>query len=342
MKKLSLLAAFFCLFLTSATFAQKDGLVAPNFAGTWDLDVMKSKLPERTRVESGTLTVTQTDRELTVATDFKRAARSENPPPQPPTGDNGAMRPDGNRGGMRGGGGRGMTGGGNGTVTYSLDGKETKTESETSDGMPAATLALKAEAEKDGRLKLVSSRSFETQMGAMTVKTVDVWELLDNGKTLKITRETETPRGSQSAEMYFTRKTAGDVTVESPSDAVSIGSTAEPVYQAPVNSNENNTLGAQEDSSVRTINGGVINGKASKLPQPEYPPAAMAVNASGTVNVEVVLDEQGKVISAKAVSGHPLLRAAAEEAARAAEFAPTRLSGATVRVRGIITYNFIL
>jgi TonB family protein len=91
----------------------------------------------------------------------------------------------------------------------------------------------------------------------------------------------------------------------------------------------------------KTISGGVLNGKAYELPKPSYPPAARAVGASGAVSVQVLIDENGGVISAKAVSGHPLLQAAAVEAARGAKFAPTRLSGVPVRVAGIITYNFV-
>ena len=91
----------------------------------------------------------------------------------------------------------------------------------------------------------------------------------------------------------------------------------------------------------RTINGGVINGKATNLVKPEYPAAARAVRASGAVNVQVTIDEQGNVISASAVSGHPLLRAAAVQAARASTFSPTRLSGQPVKVTGIIVYNFV-
>jgi TonB family protein len=88
------------------------------------------------------------------------------------------------------------------------------------------------------------------------------------------------------------------------------------------------------------ISGGVLNGKAISLPQPAYPPAAKAVHASGTVNVQVTVDEKGNVTSASAVSGHPLLRAAATAAARQARFAPTKLSGEPVKVNGVITYNF--
>jgi TonB family protein len=89
------------------------------------------------------------------------------------------------------------------------------------------------------------------------------------------------------------------------------------------------------------ISGGVLNGKAISLPPPEYPPAAMAVRASGAVSVQVLIDENGSVISAAAVSGHPLLRAAAEAAAREAKFSPTLLSGQSVKVSGILTYNFV-
>lgn len=91
----------------------------------------------------------------------------------------------------------------------------------------------------------------------------------------------------------------------------------------------------------KTISGGVLNGKAISLPKPEYPPAAMAVRASGAVSVQVLIDENGYVISANAVSGHPLLRAAAESAARGAQFAPTLLEGNPVKVSGVITYNFV-
>lgn len=90
----------------------------------------------------------------------------------------------------------------------------------------------------------------------------------------------------------------------------------------------------------KTISGGVINGKAIDLPKPSYPAAARAVRASGAVNVQVTVDENGDVISANAVSGHPLLRAAAVSAARNAKFKPTLLSGKPVKVTGVIVFNF--
>jgi len=89
------------------------------------------------------------------------------------------------------------------------------------------------------------------------------------------------------------------------------------------------------------ISGGVLNGKAISLPKPQYPPIARAAHAAGTVVVQVLIDENGSVVSAKAVSGHPLLQAVAVAAARQARFSPTKLSGQPVKVTGVIQYNFV-
>lgn len=86
---------------------------------------------------------------------------------------------------------------------------------------------------------------------------------------------------------------------------------------------------------------GVINGNATSLPKPRYSSAAKAVGARGKVNVRVLINENGRVVSADAVSGHPLLRNAAEAAARQARFSQTLLSGRPVKVSGVIVYNFL-
>lgn len=100
-------------------------------------------------------------------------------------------------------------------------------------------------------------------------------------------------------------------------------------------------VSAQTDQKIKTISKGVVNGSAISLPTPVYPAAAKAVGAGGAVNVQVTIDEQGNVISASAVSGHPLLRQASEQAARAAKFNPTLLSGIAVKVTGVLVYNFV-
>jgi protein TonB len=90
------------------------------------------------------------------------------------------------------------------------------------------------------------------------------------------------------------------------------------------------------------VSGGVLNGKAISLPKPAYPAIAKTARASGTVVVQVTIDENGSVISANAISGPPLLRAAAVTAARGARFSPTKLSGQPVKVTGVINFNFTL
>jgi TonB family protein len=88
--------------------------------------------------------------------------------------------------------------------------------------------------------------------------------------------------------------------------------------------------------------GGVFQASATNRVEPVYPPLAKAARVSGAVVVEVTLDEEGNVISARALSGHPLLKDAAVAAARDWRFKPTTLTGVPVRVIGTITFNFYL
>jgi TonB family protein len=94
-----------------------------------------------------------------------------------------------------------------------------------------------------------------------------------------------------------------------------------------------------ESDSAAT--GGFLNGRALVLPKPAYSRIARAAHASGTVTVQVVIDETGSVIASHAVSGHPLLVPAALVAARGAKFTPPKFCGEPLRVTGVITYNFI-
>ena len=85
----------------------------------------------------------------------------------------------------------------------------------------------------------------------------------------------------------------------------------------------------------RNLNGGILNGMAVSLPRPIYPPMAKQIGASGEVRVQVAVDGSGNVISARAISGHPLLRAAAESAAR-----QSRMKSEAANTTGQIVYNF--
>jgi hypothetical protein len=185
MKKFLVLpAVILCLLAISGVTAQDKK--AADFSGKWELDLAKSKLDERARIEAMTMTVTQTEKEIKIETATKRAAR-----------------PESDGGGMRPGGGRGGYGGGDAAMTYSLDGKETTVNQET----PMGAIPVKLQAKTDeGKLKLASSRTLNTPMGEMTVTSKETWELVDGGKGLIVKRETQTPRGAQTMEMYFTKK----------------------------------------------------------------------------------------------------------------------------------------
>ncbi|MGE3466074.1 MAG: energy transducer TonB, partial [Pyrinomonadaceae bacterium] len=115
-----------------------------------------------------------------------------------------------------------------------------------------------------------------------------------------------------------------------------------------------------QDIQTKVINGGVVNGKAVSLPKPTYPEAAKQAGISGSVSVNIIIDESGSVIFAEAdlfnqkvrlsadgtTSLDPVevpleLREAAEAAAMLARFSPTLLSGEPVRVKGKLVYNFV-
>lgn len=181
MKKLFALTAVLC-FLSVAAMAQKKA----DFSGVWSLDVAKSQLGERSRIESMTMTVAQTGNDLKVTTETKRQA----PPADAPQGGGRGM-------------GRGGFGGGDSTVTYSLDGKETTAEV---DG-PMGKMPVKYKASAEGnKATLSSTRSFSGPMGDVTVTSKDTWTLSDDGKTLTVNRETSSPRGTNSTTMVFVKK----------------------------------------------------------------------------------------------------------------------------------------
>lgn len=186
MKKVFFLMAILCLSAVAAFSQEK----APDFSGVWSLDVSKSKLDERARIESMTMTVAQTGKDLKVTTETKRQA-----PPADAAGGGGG-------GGGRGMGGRGF-GGGDGVAVYTLDGKETTTTRDT----PMGAVPVKRTATVDGsKVKLSSSSTFSGPNGEMTISTKDVWSLSADGKTLTVDRESTSPRGASTTQMVFMKK----------------------------------------------------------------------------------------------------------------------------------------
>lgn len=103
------------------------------------------------------------------------------------------------------------------------------------------------------------------------------------------------------------------------------------------------TEGAPTEAPKRiNVSPGVLQGNALKKVNPAYSPVAKAAKASGPVQVQITIAEDGRVADASAISGHPLLRDAALDAARQWEFKPVELSGQPVKAQGTLTFNFTL
>ncbi|HYW71193.1 MAG TPA: energy transducer TonB [Pyrinomonadaceae bacterium] len=86
----------------------------------------------------------------------------------------------------------------------------------------------------------------------------------------------------------------------------------------------------------------IFRGKATSLPQPLYPMIAKGARVQGSVSIQILVSEEGKVMSAQVVSGNAMLTSAARDAALRARFSPTILNGQPVKIQGVITYNFLL
>jgi TonB family protein len=93
---------------------------------------------------------------------------------------------------------------------------------------------------------------------------------------------------------------------------------------------------------VTSVTGGVLQGQAILKVQPPYPPAAEAERLSGSVFIQVEIDETGMVTDAKILCGADLLVDVSREAALKWRFAPTLFDGRPVKVKGVLTFNFTL
>ena len=76
--------------------------------------------------------------------------------------------------------------------------------------------------------------------------------------------------------------------------------------------------------------------------EPKYPPLAQQAHVTGEVQLEVVVDDLGKVMFARVLSGHPLLKDAALAAVREWTFAPTLFQGVPVKVLSTLSVSFHL
>jgi FtsP/CotA-like multicopper oxidase with cupredoxin domain len=163
----------FAAALVTATFA--NALAKPaNYSGAWTLDMKQSQnLPSYySHVQSHKLSITQDDKQLRVAVEISDTEREP-------------FRVD---------------------FVYSLDGAETKTETQmrTPAGMRSVPTVLKAVASEDGALRITITREMQTPDGrALKAVTTEDWRLSPDAKTLTIHRADDTPRGKTESDMVF-------------------------------------------------------------------------------------------------------------------------------------------
>lgn len=188
MNKKFVLLASLCLLVMAVAVSAQDKMA--DYSGDWKLDVVKSELGERSRIESMTMKVIQSETELSVERKVKRASDGSI---------GGALgRGQGARRGGRGGGMRGAF-----PVTkYDLSGKETTVE--MSNGIMTGETKFKAKSD-GGKLKLTKHRSLNTPRGTRNIKTIETWELSADGKTLTVSSERETRRGNVNSKMVFVK-----------------------------------------------------------------------------------------------------------------------------------------
>lgn len=198
------------------------------------------------------------------------------------------------------------------------------------EGMRATVTIPVGEIGNDRPIEIVSERWYSPEL-----QTVVMTRHSDPRFGENVYRLMNINRGEQPKSLF---EVPADYTVKSTS--MGIGSGVGGGVGSGIGSGSGTTIAPGANPALKAINGGVLNGKAISLPLPVYPPIALAAKASGSVTVQITIDEDGNVISAQADSGHPLLRAAAVTAAREAKFSPTRLSGQPVKVQGVVIYNF--
>lgn len=174
MKKIFLFGSLMALFAVAAN-AQDAG-----FSGKWVLDRSQSKLDERSRIESMTVTIEHKGNAFSRTTERKDAPR-----------------PDGRPGAAGRGGAFGL---GTGREDLTLDGEEKKSSMETP--MGPAPVSTKAETNEDGSITITTVRTFNGPSGEMQVTTIETLSLSDGGATMTIVSEMQGPRPSKS-ELVF-------------------------------------------------------------------------------------------------------------------------------------------
>jgi TonB family protein len=240
------------------------------------------------------------------------------------------------------------------TISYYLDEATLAKMSETATPSPNTSTASNTVAANPSTNTGAASNTSSSSSKPAAPTTSPANDSSSNSKQPSQTVAANKPAANQDAS-----KQAATQSNNSPASSAPIVKTSAPVSDKPVASEQAKNLKTSEKPAeskvaeepankpvikplLKPVSGGVLNGKALNLPKPVYPLAAKSARMTGVVTVEVVIDVNGKVISARATTGPALLQQSAVQAAYQARFSPTILSGQPVKVVGTINYNFSL
>jgi hypothetical protein len=88
------------------------------------------------------------------------------------------------------------------------------------------------------------------------------------------------------------------------------------------------------------IDGGILAENATACEAPQFPADAKAADLKSVeAKVQVIIDEQGKVISAKPIEGHPTFSQAAAQSAMKATFRRSLIVNQPVKVSGVMVFT---
>ena len=216
------------LMLVGYSFGQpKPEPTKTDFSGTWVLDLVKTKsLPKE--LESYTLKVVQNDKKIGMKTEVKGDIQMRRPQGGGNGGGGGGGGGGGRSGGGRSGGGGGEGGGeggggfgggapsfngrialGNYTpeVIFNLDEQEVSIDIKQGETI-VGKAKLKTKWKKDGKvLETTITKEFDRNGQKMSIPTQEKWELSEDGKTLKVSRNITMQFGSDSINLVFTKQT---------------------------------------------------------------------------------------------------------------------------------------
>jgi periplasmic protein TonB len=90
------------------------------------------------------------------------------------------------------------------------------------------------------------------------------------------------------------------------------------------------------------VGGNVAQANRIAVVHPVYPPEAKASRIEGTVTLDILIDEDGRVVQATPTSGPEELRQASIDAVLQWVYKPTYLNGQEVKVQTTVTINYTL